>query len=118
VSVSSDTRCPFFKELVPPLCLAVLRILDFHPGSFLWCVQPILPFGDNALKIHFANRSKKVHAMLLEMIRIHDRRWLHGDNSAEGLFTLDQRQLAKIAAIELQDIEDVEVLGDGRRMRL
>lgn len=68
----------------------------------------MFPLGDHAFEILLTDELEELPAFLLKMIAIQYARWCLRDDAAQYLFSFQQRQVTKIAAIQPEQVEGIK----------
>ena len=94
---------------MPTLRLAVIRILDFHPGRRFGPVRFHLQLRHSAFEILPAYFPEQVHAVPLDVGDVQQPRRLRRHERPENPLAFDQGQLAQVAPVQPEAIEGVVV---------
>ena len=66
----TSRHTPLLKQVPPPFALRVVWVLDFHPRSFVRCIEAIFPLGDDTLQVGIANRPEEARSVAIDLVGV------------------------------------------------
>ena len=99
------------EQLMPIAHLGVLPILDLQPGrrAAIGAIRPARPLPDHPFRVTLARHPEQIAAALRQVIEVQERTLDSRNDAQQPVLALEQRQHGQILAVDVQDVERVEV---------